>query len=102
MRPVTLAVVNTGTSSPVPMDYLASPFNVGIGCVISGSPTFNVEHSFESPPVNWFINANIDGATTNADTNYMFPVRSVRLNVTGVNAPTDSVTMTILQGSNIS
>lgn len=101
MRPVTVTVTNTGTSSPVPMDYLAVPFNVGIGCVISGSPVYNVEHSFEYPPVNWFTNANINAGSLSADTNYMFPVRHVRLHVTSVGAASDSVTMTILQGSNI-
>jgi len=100
MRPVTITVTNTGTSAPVMMDALACPFNVGIGCVISGAPVYNVEHSFEYPPANWFINANINGGTISADTNYMFPVRAIRLHITGVGNATDSVTMTILQGSN--
>lgn len=100
MRPITVSVTNVGTSDPVGMDILADPFNVGIGCVISGTPTFTVRHSFESPPVNWFPNANVSGATGNADTNYMFPVRYVDLEILNVGSVTDSVTMTILQGSN--
>ena len=94
MRPITVSVTNVGTSDPVGMDILADPFNVGIGCVISGTPTFTVRHSFESPPVNWFPNANVSGATGNADTNYMFPVLQIRL---AQKSGSGSVTMIVLQ-----
>ena len=98
MRPVTQTQVNVGQPPlPVAMDWRSCPFNVGIGCIISGSPTYTVQHSFEDPPTNWFPNANINGAVASADTNYAFPVRYIRLNVTAVSAPTDSVTMTVIQ-----
>lgn len=98
MRIVTQTQANIGTSTPIRMDWRSCPFNVGIGCVVNGgSPTFSVQHSFESPPVNWFNNVNITAAIANADTNYMFPVQYIRLDVTGVGSPTDSVTMTVIQ-----
>lgn len=97
MRPVTVSTTGALASSPIGMDFLACPFNVGIGCVVVGSVVYTVEHSFEQPPVNWFANANIAAATTSLSTNYMFPVRYVRLNQSG---GAGTVTMTVLQGSN--
>jgi len=97
MRPVTVATTGTLASPPIGMDYLADPFNVGIFCVVTGTVVYTVEHSGEQPPVNWFPNANIAGAAANASTNYMFPVRYVRLNQA---SGSGTVTMTVLQGSN--
>jgi hypothetical protein len=97
MRPVTVSTSGVSASSPIGVDYLADPVNIGIGCVVVGTVTYNVEHAFEQPPVNWFVNANISGATSSSTTNYTFGVRYVRLNQTGGSG---SVTMTLLQGSN--
>lgn len=97
MRPVTLttsnAVGGTVNSSPCPMDYNASiPFNVGILCVVTGSATYSIQHSNDN--VNWFNDANINGATGNAETNYMFPVKFIRLQQT---AGAGSVVATLIQ-----
>lgn len=100
MRPITITQTGTGTSAPVPLDYLACPFDVGIGCVVAGTPTYTVRHSYEYPPVNWFNNPDINTGTINLETRYTAPVRCVDVVISGTTAPTDSVTMTILQGSN--
>jgi hypothetical protein len=82
------------------MDSRLKPFNVGIGCTISATATYSVQHSFDDitkgPPVVWFNNANVNGATANADTNYAYPVTAIRLNVT---ASSGTVTIAIIQGS---
>jgi hypothetical protein len=30
-------------------DFFQDPFNIGIGCVLTGSATYNVEHTFDDP-----------------------------------------------------
>lgn len=97
MRPVTVTTSNatggTVNSSPIPMDYNASvTFNVGIICIVTGTATYSVQHSDDN--TNWLNNANISGANASADTNYMFPVKYIRLSQT---AGSGSVTMTVIQ-----
>ncbi len=79
------------------MDHKQNPFSVAIGCVISGSPTYTVEHTFDDilggATATAFPHSSIVGQTTNKDGNYAFPVTGVRLNVT---AGTGSVRMTLL------
>lgn len=80
-------------SSPIPMDYNPSlPFNVGIGCTVTGTANYSVQHTFDG--TNWFENANISGATGSLDTNYMFPVRQIRLHQA---SGSGSVAMTVIQ-----
>lgn len=105
MRPVTLTVTGVDVSAPIILDHYISPFNSGFGVVISGSPTYSVEHTFADVFANdfnpatatWFVHPTINGMTTNADGNYAFPVMAVRLNVTAVNAGTDTATITLIQ-----
>lgn len=59
------------------MDWTTVPFNVGIGCVVTGTVAYSVQHTFDG--TNWFNNANINAATATADTNYNFPVKAIRI-----------------------
>lgn len=95
VRPVT----GIGTSRAVIPDVYLNPFNIGIGCVVTGVATYTVEHSFDyiddnTTPVTWFANSTITAQTGNKDGNYAYPVRAIRLNVT---AGTGTVVMTIVQ-----
>lgn len=97
MRPVTVTTSDASggalNSSAIRMDYNPSiPFNVGIGCIVTGSVAYSVQHTFDD--TNWFDNANISGATSTLDTNYMFPVKSIRLHQA---SGAGSVTMTVIQ-----
>ena len=92
MRGITVTVTNTGTSNVVPLDQYISPFNIGLGCVVvSGSPTFTVQHTFDNvldpefsaSTATWFNHSDIASQTSNIDGNYAFPVSGIRLNVTG-------------------
>mgnify|MGYP000166692795 CR=1 FL=1 len=49
MRPTSVTVSGTGTSSVVVPDYNISPFNVGVGCKISATATYTVEHTYDDP-----------------------------------------------------
>jgi hypothetical protein len=100
MRPQVISITGTGTTAWIPLDYKQSPFNVGLGAVVNGSVTYDIEHTFDevfdstvTPTA--FKHAVLAAQTTNKDGNYAFPVRAVRINNT---AGTGSTTLTILQG----
>jgi hypothetical protein len=85
-QPFTLQAADGAPSTIFKPNLHNTPFNIGIGCVVvSGTPTYRVQHTFDDPdgasPV-WFTHATITGATANADGNYAFPVRGIRLEVT--------------------
>jgi len=78
-------------SAPIPLDRYRNPFNVGIGCtVVSGTPTFTVEHTFDDVQDrewnegsgNWFSHASIEDESTNVDGHYAFAVSAIRIRVT--------------------
>jgi hypothetical protein len=103
MRPTQVTVTNVGVSQPVPMDQNLTPFNVGLGAVITnGTPTYTVQHTFDNvfdsaynPATgNWFNQPDMTAQITNADGNYAFPVSAIRLNVT---AGTGTVALRIMQ-----
>lgn len=100
MRPQVIQQTGVGQSAWIPMDYKQSPFNVGMGAVVSGTVTYQVEHTFDDPyviggtPVA-FVHSSMTGLSANGDGNYAFPIRAIRVNVT---AGTGSATLTILQG----
>lgn len=50
MRPVTYTLSAAGVGPWVPLDYLSTPFNVGIGVTLSADAagvTYDVEHTFD-------------------------------------------------------
>ncbi len=75
-------------------DTSRNPFNIGFGCVVnSTNVTYNIEHTWDYNPTgassaftsslaNWFQHSSVTGASTNANSNYAFPVTAIRLNVT--------------------
>lgn len=96
MRPVTVSQTGTGQTVPVPMDREQAPFTVGIGCVVTGTATYNVEHTLDDPGVSptWFQHPVLNAQTASASNSYSFPVRAIRLNVT---AGSGTVAMTLVQ-----
>lgn len=117
MEPVLLTVNGTGTSAVAVMDFMQNPFNVGIGVNVTatGNGTtigWRIEHTFDNlntptaTIVNWFPNASIGTAGSNAytsvialDMNYAYPVRGIRLNVATALATT-TIQANIVQASN--
>jgi hypothetical protein len=99
MRPMVLTKTGTGASNIGVLDHYRSPFNVGVGVVVSGTATYTLQHTFDDilaegvTPV-WFDHVDLDGLSANADGNYAFPVRAVRINVT---AGSGTVTATVIQ-----
>lgn len=103
MRPVTISVTGAGVSAPVPMDTYISPFNVGIGCTVTGTATYTVQHTFDdvfaanyNPATgNWFNHTDLAGLAYSEDGNYAFPVRAIRLNLAG--GSTGTVQMVLVE-----
>lgn len=102
MRPVTVTAqngVNSGNSASVPLDYMVSPFNIGLGAVIGGTPTYKIQYTFDdvlNPSVTptWFDVTGLTGLVANKDTTITVPVRALRAAVTG---GTGTVTLTVIQ-----
>ena len=100
MRPQVVSITGTGQSAWIPMDYKQSPFNVGLGAVVNGTVTFDIEHTFDdvfdiSITPTAFKNSTLTALSSNKDGNYAFPIRAVRINNT---SGTGTTTVTLLQG----
>lgn len=101
MRPIIDSVGSATTGKTLVVDYADTYFAIGFGCVVSagGSLTYKVQHTFDDPngaTPTWFDHPFVTGQTANKDGNYAFPIRALRLNVTGF--VSGSVTITALMG----
>ena len=102
MRPTTISKTGSGSTAPIPMLLFVTPFNVGIGVVVSGTVNYTVQHTFDNifaagydaSTGNWFNHASLASQTGNADGNYAFPVTAIRLTV---NSGSGTATITIVQ-----
>lgn len=93
MRPVTVSRTGVGAIG-VLVDHQTTPFALGVGVIVSGTVTYNIEHSYDG--TNWFAPAADSGKTAAYDKGFLTPILAVRTNVT---AGTGTVTMTVLQGT---
>jgi hypothetical protein len=86
MRPIVITVTGAGTSAAMAvLDHYQSPFNVGMGLVISGTVSVTVQHTFDdvqnaSVTPTWFNHTTLASVTASTDGNYAFPIRAIRLN----------------------
>lgn len=82
-------------------DIYSNPFSVGMGCVITGSPTYSIQHTFYNPIATgftytsavWFTHSVIAAKTANQDGNYDFPVYGIKL----ILSAAGSVTVRLIQ-----
>ena len=103
-QPAYLTATDTAVSRVYPANLYVTPFNIGLGAVVvSGTPTYTVEHTFDdvyAPGFNpatatWFPHASIvNVVATNRDGNYAFPVQGLRIRVA---SGTGAVRLTVLQ-----
>lgn len=93
----------SGASTPLVMNLNTNPFQVGFAVVVTGTPTYTVQHTFDSLAnssntgtgfTTWFNHPTIASLSANADGNYAFPVSGIRVNVTG---GTGTATLTVIQ-----
>jgi hypothetical protein len=99
MRSIVISKTGTGSSSVAPLDTYRNPFNIGIGVVVSGTVNYTIQHTFDDvfnsavTPV-WFSHPTLNALAVNADGNYAFPVRALKILV---NSGTGTATATIVQ-----
>lgn len=99
---ITLTKTGTGRSRVHVPDTFQNPFNIGIGCVVSGTVVYSVEHTFadvfdpafDPATAVWFKNSGLTDKTGNENGNYAYPVNGISLNIT---SGTGTVTVYILQ-----
>jgi hypothetical protein len=102
MRPIRVTVTNAASSPVIPLDQYLTPFNVGLGCdVTGGSPTYTVQYTFDDvwatgfdpATAKWFDHASMTAQTGDTNSNIAFAVTAVRMTQTG----TGVTTMTVIQ-----
>jgi hypothetical protein len=87
-------------------DFKQSPFNLAIGCDITGTINYDIQHTFDNPfdPNSaystwaWFDHASIAAKTADADGNYAAPVRGIRILINSITAGA-TIEVTYIQGS---
>jgi hypothetical protein len=106
MKQALLSVNGTGTSVVWTPDASQNPFQIGIGCLVTGATVnFSVQHTFDnldgvtSAPTTWFDNSGITNATANIDGNYAFPVTGIRIQTFSA-VSTTVVTAILIQADN--
>ncbi len=105
MRPQIATKTGTGgggISTPAVFDLNINPFNIGIGCVVSGTVNYTIQHTFDdittlgAANCTWFPHDNSDlvAQTANANDNFDFPCTAARILM---NSGTGTVTATFIQ-----
>lgn len=103
-RPAYLRCTDGSPSNVYTPNLHVTPFNIGLGAtVVSGAPTYRVEHTFDAvfePGFNpatavWFPHASMGSIVNqNADGNYAFPIQGLRVRVL---SGTGTVQLVVLQ-----
>lgn len=106
MRPISLSTHDASgaskASSVAVVDTYQDPFNIGFGCVVTGTVNYTVQHTFDNPlapdftpaTATWFNHSTVASASASTDGNYAFPVQGIRLLQ---NSGSGSVHMTLVQ-----
>jgi hypothetical protein len=90
MRPVRLTTNGISTSAVCPIDQYLNPTSIALGLLITGAATCTVEYTYDdvfSPTfvaasATWFPHPTLTAKSANADGNFAFPPKGVRLNQT--------------------
>ena len=93
--------VSSQTASPwFPVDWRNGDFKIGFAVIVSGTLTYDVEHTYENvfdstvtPTA--FNHPTVNGETTSQEGTYDTPVTAIRLNVTAYT--TGSATLHFVQ-----
>jgi hypothetical protein len=111
-NPLYVTLTSVSCSVTINMDYRRFPMNAAVAVTGSSSGTFTYAvlytlddqqfltnlggSSLASRTPVFFPDANLNGASSNGTTNYMFPIAGVRLSLTAVSSAV--VTMCVIQG----
>lgn len=83
-RPMTVTQSVDGSSDWLPVNFQITPFAIGFGVQAVGTVNYTVQHTFDDPDDSSitptvFPHETVAAQTANADGNYAFPVRAIRL-----------------------
>lgn len=98
---VTAGINGTCESAWYILNYRGEDFNVGIGCELSGTATYAMQHTFTDLQTKGFLeddatvytHSTLTGETTNQDGNYTNPPVATRLSITAHTSGTVSATI---------
>lgn len=109
MRPKSVSLSAVAFSAPIPLDYAAQNFQVGLGVdyTTAGTATYTVQMTFDdiyaagyNPATgNWQSVTGLSAQTAAAAVNSTIPVRAVRLNITSYVSGT--IRLTVIQASSL-
>ena len=96
MKPQIYSQTGPGTTNPFVVNTNATPVNLGIAVVVTGTVNYSVQHTYDSPSgfTTWFNDATLVNKTANAESNITFPVTGVQL---VINSGTGTAVMTVVQ-----
>src|SRR5271165_3804560 len=94
--PFLLQQNQTGSTAPVFVDWMQTPFSLSFAAIATGTPTYNIEYALDNVDVTaigpfsgnanvtsvftWF-QSSVTGTTSSAAGNIASPVRAVRVNL---------------------
>lgn len=101
-QPYSVTFTTTGAKTPCVTDHQQSPFNASVGVVVLGTATYGVQYTLDDPEnaaaAVWFDDANLPpGETASGVSNYMFPVRGIRVNISAIGGA--GLRFVVLQGT---
>ena len=97
MKTQTVSQTGAGSSSSIVTNTNTTPFNVGFGVVATGTVTYTIQHTFDSPGTGfttWYPHPTIAAKSDNQDGNYAFPVSGIKILVT---AGAGTATLNLIQ-----
>lgn len=98
-QPVVLTLTGVGSTRWSMQNIHITPFNVAIGCIVSGTATYTVEYTYDNPEnpnatINVYSHSVLINQTASNDGFFAYPVRAIRVSIT---SGSGTVTTTILQ-----
>ena len=111
MRPISVTVLDTGVSAPIPLDVYANPTTVALAVRIVGTGvTCKVEHTFDDiwdpdfdpSTADWNDHSELASVSADSDGNYAFCPRAIRLNVSAADDAASGATLNVVQAGGTS
>lgn len=102
MRPAVFSQTGTGSTNPWVPDRGRVPTNIAVGVKVTGTVNYTVQYTYDDPfavgftpsGAVWYNHSTLVTLAANADGNFAFYPRAVRLTV---NSGTGTATMTFIQ-----
>lgn len=102
---ITIGVNGAGDSRTIILDTYQMPFNLSVGALVTGTPTYRLQYTYDdvfaatwpnSSTQNWFTHSTMTGLTASADATINNPVTAIRIGITTGASP-QSITLRVIQ-----